>query len=956
MGKRKRMEEGGLKKRGDGEHSPSTVFVSNLPYSFTSAELEETFSEVGPIRRCFLVTQKGSNVHRGFGFVQFAVTEDAERAIQLKDGAFIGARKIRVKLAMHRLPLELRRSKENHVEADDSKVKDEAVGLSERVIKHEEVSDMQKTSGVSKAPKKEMVPCSEPTDKGDYSEKQRVARTVVFGGLSADMAAEVFRRAREAGNVCSVSYPLPKEEIERHGLARDGCHDDVATVLYTSVKSARASVAMFHQQEINGGCVWARQLGGEGSKTRKWRLIVRNLPFKVTVKAIKDMFTPAGFVWDVSIPHMSEKGLSKGFAFVAFTCKQDAENAILKVNGKKIGKRPVAVDWAVSKKIYATASNSTGATKDGQQNDTHEESDTDSDDIPLKDGVDVNARKADHNVEIDVVQEDYDTSENGVLPREVDFDEAGIARKVLNDLITSSVKGILPSLDVSKFTRGDEELKLPDVNNIKSKISVDLGKNSGMTKPANPSKMELTTHTSMEKNNDLDRTVFIGNLPFDIDNEEVKQRFSVFGEVQSFNPVLHQVTKRPRGTAFLKFGSTGAADAAVSAASTTSGVGILMKGRTLTVLKALDRNSAHKIEVEKKKNEDHDPRNLYLAKEGVILEGSPAAEGVSAYDMSKRQVLIRTKMAKLQSSNYHISRTRLIVYNLPKEMTEREFKKLCIDAVLSRACKQTPVIRQIKFLKDSKKANAITKNHSRGVAFVEFSEHEHALVALRVLNNNPETFGPEHRPIVEFALDDVHALRLRKNKLQYQQGSHNNSKDQDMDVEQNTGSETLDASLNNEDKKKLKKHNTKRDKGEQVAPERDSSMVRSKLKKPKGSPVKGKKTEISSKAKSKRTILKFDRKPSDAKEDKNTNRSDFRSGEEVEGVRKKRKRQDFAVSEQQKEVKRSKKKKKKSSGREMEDKLDMLIEQYRSKFSHRSSNKVGALKQGSGELRRWFSS
>lgn len=47
---------------------------------------------------------------------------------------------------------------------------------------------------------------------------------------------------------------------------------------------------------------------------------------------------------------------------------------------------------------------------------------------------------------------------------------------------------------------------------------------------------------------------------------------------------------------------------------------------------------------------------------------------------------------------------------------------------------------QIKFLKDVKKGKVVTKHHSRGVAFVEFSEHQHALVALRVLNNNPGKF------------------------------------------------------------------------------------------------------------------------------------------------------------------------------------------------------------------------
>ncbi len=42
------------------------------------------------------------------------------------------------------------------------------------------------------------------------------------------------------------------------------------------------------------------------------------------------------------------------------------------------------------------------------------------------------------------------------------------------------------------------------------------------------------------------------------------------------------------------------------------------------------------------------------------------------------------------------------------------------------------------------------------MGFVEFAEHEHALVALRQLNNNPGTeWGRERRPIVEFAIDNV---------------------------------------------------------------------------------------------------------------------------------------------------------------------------------------------------------
>ncbi|KAM3376979.1 RNA-binding protein 28 [Capsicum galapagoense] len=975
MGKNKKKTMSG----GDSQHSPSTIFVNNLPYSFTNAQLEETFSEIGPIRRCFMVTNKGSSEHRGFGFVQFASVDDASRSIELKNGSVVGGRKIGVKQAMQRAPREQRQSKGDqaaqakdgkddpstdaveHKQASSlqeaestAKSKEGKDGPSTEAAKHKQASNSPRTENSGKPTRKlkATLLCNAAADEGNYSGKQRVARTVIIGGIvNADMAKEVHQLAAECGTVCSVTYPLPKEEIENHGLAHDGCKMDASSVLFTSVKSAQACVASLHQKEVHGATLWARQLGGEGSKTQRWKLIVRNLPFKAKVNEIKDMFSKVGFVWDVFIPKNLETGLSKGFAFVKFTSKQDAENAVKTFNGKTMSKRTIAVDWAVSKKVYASGGQSSATATDEQSAKDDNGSDTEDEDIDI-DGKSQQAEGDED--DSDLLEEDIQT--------EVNFDEeVNIAKKILQNFISPTSVGPDSSAnDLSSPQKKGKEVGtiLPldepaDASTPNKAVDDVLGKGKINAMPS-------------EGADDLQGTVFISNLPFDVDYGDVKQRFSAFGEVEYFAPVLEQVTKRPRGTGFLKFKTAESAEAAISAASAADGLGVFLKGRQLKIFKALDKKAAHDKELQKTKKEDNDHRNLYLAKEGLILEGTPAAEGVSVSDMSKRKGLQEKKMIKLKSPNFHVSRTRLIIYNLPKSMTEKQLKTLCIDAVTSRATKQKPVIRQIKFLKDVKKGQVVAKNHSRGVAFLEFSEHEHALVALRVLNNNPETFGPEHRPIVEFALDNIQTMKHRQ-KLQ-QQGFNRNKKD----LPKNDNTNERD----NHNKQSRKRKAT----GDalSVAGNRDEAKnkhVRGAKDgdRPKNTGVKGAISAEGDEQKNKKKGEKLRGAKPELKDNREGNKHGGFGSEssdtaalkvgrkEDAAVRTKKRKFEDKTNQQKQDIsvqnKKRDKKKKGPLGRDVVDKLDMLIEQYTSKFTHSSSNQSNGNQQRSKQqLKRWFQS
>jgi nucleolar protein 4 len=150
------------------------------------------------------------------------------------------------------------------------------------------------------------------------------------------------------------------------------------------------------------------------------------------------------------------------------------------------------------------------------------------------------------------------------------------------------------------------------------------------------------------------------------------------------------------------------------------------------------------------------------AKEGDVPEGSAAWTALSAGDQNKRRRSAEERATKLRSPNFSMSRTRLAVRNVPPTWDEKKLRELFIKAVKERATQAQPRVAQVKILREDAAPGGKAVGRSKGVGFVEFGDHEHALCALRQLNNNPAVWGAERRPVVEFAVDDVKALKLRE--------------------------------------------------------------------------------------------------------------------------------------------------------------------------------------------------
>jgi RNA recognition motif-containing protein len=78
------------------------LFVGNLPFDTTSAELEALFSEVGTCESASVITDRATGRSRGFAFVEMASAGEAQQAIATLNGRELNGRQLNVSEAHER--------------------------------------------------------------------------------------------------------------------------------------------------------------------------------------------------------------------------------------------------------------------------------------------------------------------------------------------------------------------------------------------------------------------------------------------------------------------------------------------------------------------------------------------------------------------------------------------------------------------------------------------------------------------------------------------------------------------------------------------------------------------------------------------------------------------------------------------------------------------------------------
>jgi RNA recognition motif-containing protein len=400
------------------EQKKREIFVRNLSYDTTSDELIELFQEIGPIKRGSVTQKEG--VSRGFGFIKFALEEDASTAIAEMNGRDFKGRNLIIETAVNKGQNPLLGAAEDGTALKSKKAVKNAV----------------ETTG----PKL--------TDLGD--QKERKLQLVVFG-VSASIGKKSFRKYLKtlskkasvqvitsdhplAGWIDGVAfdYPAPGEagdatasaadykallvtavngmdykkimdainapgangilhrkllEYAKQGGDETGSDDEeeapTTTVAATTAAAAAQSkaAAVYSARSVN--IITEARL-----RKRKCRLILRNLSFQATETNIATKLMTFGPLTEVAIARVpvdaseaqnkrrrfknnsnggeeevaqTPRLKSRGFAFVTFLCENDARKAVEESSSIKICNREFALDFCTSKDKHATPEDAAAA-------------------------------------------------------------------------------------------------------------------------------------------------------------------------------------------------------------------------------------------------------------------------------------------------------------------------------------------------------------------------------------------------------------------------------------------------------------------------------------------------------------------------------------------------------------------------------------------------------------------
>jgi nucleolar protein 4 len=442
-------------------------------------------------------------------------------------------------------------------------------------------------------------------------------------------------------------------------------------------------------------------------------LFVSNLPYDATSTDLQTTFSDLAPVRYAFVVSKKGSGESKGFGYVSFSIKEDAQAAFdtVSTEGIEINGRKLRVKWADKKMDKDEFESSKERVKKEKSRNS-------------KEHVVKEKKREAKNQEVkkqEVKQQKVIKQETGKREQKVQKQEE---KAKLEDVSESDAKSdVIEEGDVKMVDVEESEAELSGDEDDEEQLGLhedehsdgDEDEDEDIEDDDEKETISLEHHRRPMKpqlpQTDTGTTLFIRNIPFIATEDELRALFRTFGALRYARITVEPGTERSRGTGFVCFWNKEVADKVIeqseimraetmgSQQSTknpftlpsiltpdpSAGVAksLVLHGRTLDVVRAVTRDQAGKLKDEgERRREKADKRNLYLLREGVILPNTPAASTIPPIELEKRTNSFTARRTMLRTNpSLYVSKTRLSIRQIPLFVTERTLKRLALHAL-----------------------------------------------------------------------------------------------------------------------------------------------------------------------------------------------------------------------------------------------------------------------------------
>ncbi|XP_062319963.1 nucleolysin TIAR isoform X1 [Osmerus eperlanus] len=185
-------------------------------------------------------------------------------------------------------------------------------------------------------------------------------KTLYVGNLSRDVTEILILQLFTQIGPCKSCKMITEQPDSRRmnssvgfSVLQQTSNDPYCFVEFYEHRDAAAALAAMNGRKILGKEVkvnWATTPSSQKKDTSNhFHVFVGDLSPEITTEDVKAAFAPFGKISDARVVKDMTTGKSKGYGFVSFYNKLDAENAIVHMGGQWLGGRQIRTNWATRK-------------------------------------------------------------------------------------------------------------------------------------------------------------------------------------------------------------------------------------------------------------------------------------------------------------------------------------------------------------------------------------------------------------------------------------------------------------------------------------------------------------------------------------------------------------------------------------------------------------------------------